>query len=369
MIGPGALVVGGERKPAARDVLRRISRERGARFLDADAGTDVARPPAGRAGREVERLTTPRGRPRSADDGAARASSGAQRRRGGAPAGRARRGRIHGPRRRDRAGAGTDVRWPGRLDLRERGPRAAACSSTRPTTSPRPPRSATTCGRSRRQGVPLVFGALRDKDAAGMVRALGRAAISRFVCAPAGNSPRERPASGAGGDRPPRPAGDRPSSAAAAPARGARGSLGGTARWRAPRGRSTWSGRSSTDLDPVPARRLTPDAGLVRTRGRSRTPASNRGCGRCLEDAARAWIDDAAEGAWSECSRGCGHAAMAPVANQEISILMLSLCVPVTLEVGLYMSYSSMDIGNAQDAQAAAGMMQISPHGLPAVRA
>ena len=83
------------------------------------------------------------------------------------------------------------MRWPGRLDLRERDSEHRALLDAAHNVA-----AAAAFGEYIREiapgGLPLVFGALRDKDAAGMVRAIGPAA-SRFVCTPAGTL-RERPA-------------------------------------------------------------------------------------------------------------------------------------------------------------------------------
>ena len=190
VIGAGAVVVSGERKPAARAVLQRVGRERGARFVDAGAGTDVRlRLREGRS--VVERLTTPRGRY--------------------GPLTMALRGRhqvrnaVVAVRVLEELGAGglavpaaaieralTAVHWPGRLDLREQGSDRSVLLDAAHNVA-----AAAAFGDYVREiapgGVPLVFGALRDKDAAGMVRAIGSAA-SRIICAPAG-SRRERPAS------------------------------------------------------------------------------------------------------------------------------------------------------------------------------
>ena len=189
VIDPGAVVVSGEPKPGAREVLRRVARERGARFVDAGAGADLrARFREGRC--EVDRLRTPRGRY--------------------GPLTLALRGRhqlgnaVVAVRVLEELGAAgldvpaaairralTEVRWPGRLDLRERDARHRVLLDAAHNVA-----AAAAFGAYVREiapgGLPLVFGALRDKDAAGMVRAIGPAA-SRFVCAPAG-TPRERPA-------------------------------------------------------------------------------------------------------------------------------------------------------------------------------
>ena len=184
------MVVSGEPKPAAREVLQRVARERGARFADAGPGTDLR---AGiREGRsEVARLVTPRGRY--------------------GPLTLALRGRhqlrnaVVAVRVLEELGAAglavpaaameralTEVQWPGRLDLRERDPERRVLLDAAHNVA-----AAAAFGDYVREiapaGLPLVFGALRDKDAAGMVRAIGPAA-SRIVCAPAG-SPREQPAS------------------------------------------------------------------------------------------------------------------------------------------------------------------------------
>lgn len=189
VIDPGAVVVSGESKPAAREVLRRVARERGARFVDAGDGADLsARIREGRS--EVERLATPRGRY--------------------GPLTLALRGRhqlrnaVVAVRVLEELGAAgldvpaaaieralAEVRWPGRLDLRERDAGHRVLLDAAHNVA-----AAAAFGAYVREiapgGLPLVFGALRDKDAAGMVRAIGPAA-SRFVCTPAG-TPRERPA-------------------------------------------------------------------------------------------------------------------------------------------------------------------------------
>ena len=190
VIGEGAPVVSGERKPAAREVLQRIARERGARFVDAEAETDVrVRLVEGRS--VVDALATPHGRY--------------------GPLTMALRGR-HQTRNAvvavrlleelDTAGlavpaaaaierALSDVHWPGRLDLREQAPDRRVLLDAAHNVA-----AAAAFGDYVREiapgGLPLVFAALRDKDAAGMVRAIGSAA-TRIICTPAGNH-RERPA-------------------------------------------------------------------------------------------------------------------------------------------------------------------------------
>ena len=183
VIAPGAVVVCGERKPSAREVLRRAGRERGARFVDAGDGTVTrARMRDGRS--EIERLETP------------------VRRYG--PLTLALRGRhqigntvVAVRVLEELSGAGfavppaaveqalTDVDWRGRLDLRQQGAGRRALLDAAHNVA-----AAAAFGAYVREtwpaGLPLVFGALRDKDAAGMVRAIGPAA-SRIVCAPAGN--------------------------------------------------------------------------------------------------------------------------------------------------------------------------------------
>ena len=189
VIKEGAVVVSGEPKPAAREVLQRIARERGARFVDAGAGADLrVRIRQGRS--EIDRLATPRGRY--------------------GPLTLALRGRhqvrnaVVAVRVLEELGAAglavpaaameralTEVHWPGRLDLRERDPGRRVLLDAAHNVA-----AAAAFGDYVREiapgGLPLVFGTLRDKDAAGMVRAIGPAA-SRFVCAPAGTL-RERPA-------------------------------------------------------------------------------------------------------------------------------------------------------------------------------
>ena len=189
VIGEGTLVVSGERKPAAREVLQRVARERGARFVDAEAGTRVrVRLQEGRS--EIDALVTPHGRY--------------------GPLTMALRGRhqvrnaVVAVRLLEELGAAglavpaaatvralADVRWPGRLDLREQAPGRRVLLDAAHNVA-----AAAAFGDYVREiepaGLPLVFAALGDKDAAGMVRAIGSAA-TRIICTPAG-SHRERPA-------------------------------------------------------------------------------------------------------------------------------------------------------------------------------
>ena len=239
VIDPGAVVVSGEPKPGAREVLRRVARERGARFVDAGAGADLrARFREGRC--EVDRLRTPRGRY--------------------GPLTLALRGRhqlgnaVVAVRVLEELGAAgldvpaaairralTEVRWPGRLDLRERDARhrvlldaahnvAAAAAFGAYVREIRTRGPAARVRRAARQGC----GGHGARDRPG--RQPVRLRAGRHAPGTAG-----RGAGGAGAAGAPRDPGRRGDGA-----RSRRSPRpGGTARWPAPRGRSSWSGRSS----------------------------------------------------------------------------------------------------------------------------
>ena len=180
VIKPGTLVVTGETKPEALGVLRAAARERGARHVDAAVGVTIRCRLRGGATR-IDALTTGHGRygPLTL------ALNGLHQVRNAAVAVRlleelARAG-IHVPRSAVEQ-ALTDVRWPGRLQLVEPAPdrrvlldpahNVAAAAALGDYVSAVFP-----------TGLPFVFGALEDKDVAGMLEAVGRAA-TRIVCAP-----------------------------------------------------------------------------------------------------------------------------------------------------------------------------------------
>ncbi len=188
VIKPGAPVVTGETKPGARRVLEATAAEQGARLTDIDDGVTVrwAIDDAGLT--RVDRLTTQRG-----DYGPLTlALRGRHQVRNGLVALRLLEelaGAGLGVSREAIVSALTDVRCRGRLELVDAGPgrrvlldpahnvaAATALAHYVKTFAP--------------AGLPVVFGALADKDAAGMLRALGPAA-TQVICAPI-NSPRAR---------------------------------------------------------------------------------------------------------------------------------------------------------------------------------
>lgn len=184
---PGAVVVSAEEKTEPRDVLRREAASRSARFVDAGAEARVRwREDAGFT--RVEALETPvarygpltlalRGRHQLRNATVAvRLLEELE------PAG------IRVPRAAIEL-ALTDVRWRGRLDLVDCGPgrrmlldpahNVAAAAALGSWVAERYP-----------SGLPLVFGTLADKDATGMLDALGNA-VNRIICTPI-TSPRAR---------------------------------------------------------------------------------------------------------------------------------------------------------------------------------
>ena len=188
VIEPGTVVVSAEEKTEASAVLRREAASRGARFVDAGGEADVRWREDGGLIR-VEELQTPiarygpltlalRGRHQLRN-----AAVAVRLLEELAPAGiRVPRAAI------ERALA--DVRWRGRLELVDCGPgrrmlldpahNVAAAAAL-----------ASYVARIYPSGLPFVFGALADKDAAGMLDALG-GAVNRIICTPIA-SPRARP--------------------------------------------------------------------------------------------------------------------------------------------------------------------------------
>jgi len=188
VIKPGTVAVSAEEKPEARDVLRRQAAAVGASFVD--AGADVAVRAHEEAGLvRVEALDTPRGRygPLTL------ALRGRHQLRNAAVAVRLMEELGPAGIRIPRAAverALTDVRWRGRIELVDCAPGrrmlldpahnvAAAAALGAYVTGIYP------------SGLPFVFGALADKDAAGILAALG-GAVSRIVCVPV-DSPRATP--------------------------------------------------------------------------------------------------------------------------------------------------------------------------------
>ena len=185
VIKPGAVVVSAEEKPEALDVLRRRAAAMRARFVDAAA--DVTVRAQERAGLlRVEALKTPHARygPLTL------ALRGRHQLRNAAVAVRLMEELGSAGIRIPRAAierALTDVRWRGRLELVDCGlgrrmlldpaHNVAAAAALRTYVTGNHP-----------SGLPFVFGVLGDKDAAGMLEALGDA-VSRIICVPI-DSPR-----------------------------------------------------------------------------------------------------------------------------------------------------------------------------------
>ncbi len=180
VISEGAVVVTGETKPAARDVLYGAAEQRGARFIDAAAGTELRVSQHDGVSR-VEALATPQARygPLTL------ALRGGHQIRNAVVAVRLLEAletaglSVPPAAIRD---AMTDVRWRGRLELLTCDPTRQVLLDTAHNVA-----AATALGAYVREvapgGLPFVFGALEDKDVVGMVQALGAAATA-FVCTP-----------------------------------------------------------------------------------------------------------------------------------------------------------------------------------------
>ena len=188
VIKPGTVAVSAEEKPEARDVLRRQAAAAGARFVDAAADVTVRWHEADGLLR-VEAIETPRNRygPLTL------ALRGRHQLRNAAVAVRLLEELGTAGIRVPRAAverALTHVRWRGRIELIDCAPgrrmlldpahNVAAAAALRTYVTGLYP-----------SGLPFVFGALDDKDAAGMLAALGGAA-KRIVCVPI-DSPRATP--------------------------------------------------------------------------------------------------------------------------------------------------------------------------------
>ena len=188
VIDAEVVVVTAEAKPAARDVLRDVADERGARFVEVDGGLDASWHIDNGATR-IETLTTPRGQygPLTL------ALRGRHQVRNAMVAVRLleelRTAGVDVPRSAIEE-ALVDVRWRGRLELVELRPDrrvlldpahnvAAADALAGYVREIRP------------TGLPFIFGALRDKDVTGMLQALGPAATA-LICVPIA-SPRALP--------------------------------------------------------------------------------------------------------------------------------------------------------------------------------
>lgn len=182
VIKPGALVVIGETKPEAADVLRRACRERGRRLVE--PMRDVETRAALRDGWTEVVMTTPRRRYGPVRLGL----RGRHQARNAAVAVRLLEELADCglPVPRDAVLEGlADPRWPGRLDVRRVDGRRSivldAAHNVAAMTA-----FAEYVAEVWPGGVPLVFGALRDKDVGGMARALGPSATA-IVCPPLAN--------------------------------------------------------------------------------------------------------------------------------------------------------------------------------------
>lgn len=188
VIKPGTVAVSAEEKPEARDVLRRQAAAVGASFVD--AGADVAVRSHEEAGLvRVEALDTPRGRygPLTL------ALRGRHQLRNAAVAVRLLEELEPAGIRIPRAAverALTDVRWRGRIELVDCAPGRRMLLDPAHNVAAAAALGAYVTGICP-SGLPFVFGALADKDAAGILAALG-GAVSRIVCVPV-DSPRAAP--------------------------------------------------------------------------------------------------------------------------------------------------------------------------------
>ena len=179
IIRPGILVVSNESKPVAFDVLRDICCEQEARLVEAGKGVDAQI--AIRDGRTELEMTTPirrygpvlmslKGR-HQVRNAITAVRLLEELRSVGIP--------VIAP---AIFNALTETQWPGRLDLvRVDDHRAVLLDAAHNTAA-----AATLADYLREvypTGVPLVFGAARDKDAAGMLQALTDA-VTRVICVP-----------------------------------------------------------------------------------------------------------------------------------------------------------------------------------------
>ena len=185
VIKPGTVVVSGEEKPEAREVLRRQAAAVRAHFVDAAEEVVVrSREEAGRI--RIESIETSRARygPLTL------ALRGRHQLRNAAVAVRLLEELAPAGIRVPRAAveqALADVRWRGRIELVECAPGRRLLLDPAHNVAAAAALGAYVKG-VHPSGLPFVFGTLADKDAAGMVAALGDAA-SRIVCVPI-DSPR-----------------------------------------------------------------------------------------------------------------------------------------------------------------------------------
>ena len=188
VIKPGTVVVSGEEKPEAREVLRRQAAAMSARFVD--AGQEAAVRSHEDAGLlRIEALDTPRARygPLTL------ALRGRHQLRNAAVAVRLMEELEPAGIRVPRAAieqALAAVRWRGRIEMVDCAPGRRMLLDPAHNVA-----AAAALGayveRVHPSGLPFVFGALADKDAAGMLTALGNA-VSRILCVPIA-SPRAVP--------------------------------------------------------------------------------------------------------------------------------------------------------------------------------
>ncbi len=187
VIKPGAVVVTGETKPPALDVLRRVARERGARLIEAPRDVEIRA--ALRGGWTEVEMTTPMRR-----YGPLRLALRGRHQVGNAAVAVRLLEGLHDcglpvPPEAILEGLG-GVRWAGRLDV-------AAVDARRSIVLDAAHNPAAVAAFATYVeevwpgGVPLVFAALRDKDVKGMLRALGNA-VTAIYCPPLA-SPRALP--------------------------------------------------------------------------------------------------------------------------------------------------------------------------------
>lgn len=179
VVKPGALVVVGETKPEAVAVFRQVCRERGCRL--SEPASCVETHAVLRDGWTELTLATPAGR-----YGPLRLALRGRHQAGNAAVAVRLLEELHAyglPVGRDAIVAGlTATRWPGRLDLvRVDDRRCIVLDAAHNVAAVAA--FAAYAGERWPGGLPLVFGALRDKDAGGMLRALGSAATALF-CPP-----------------------------------------------------------------------------------------------------------------------------------------------------------------------------------------
>ena len=179
VIKTGTLVVCGEAKPPAAEVVRRVCREREARLVE--PMRDVTAQVAMSDGHTVVEMATPVGRYGPLTLGL----RGRHQVKNATVAVRLLE-ELHACGLPVPAGAIveglTKTRWRGRLELVRIGPRRSVLLDAAHNVA-----AVTTLARYLDEicqvGIPLVFAALRDKDAVGMLRALGTS-VTRVVCTP-----------------------------------------------------------------------------------------------------------------------------------------------------------------------------------------